>query len=25
VYPNFGVADIKVGSRLVEVEAKYTF
>jgi len=25
VYPNFGVADIKVGSRLVEVEAKYSF
>ncbi len=25
VYPNFGVADIKVGNRLVEVEAKYSF
>jgi hypothetical protein len=25
VYPNFGVADIKVGNRLVEVEAKYKF
>jgi hypothetical protein len=25
VYPNFGVANIKVGNRLVEVEAKYSF
>jgi hypothetical protein len=25
VYPNFGVANIKVGNRLVELEAKYTF
>jgi hypothetical protein len=25
VYPDFGVANIKVGNRLVEVEAKYTF
>jgi Carboxypeptidase regulatory-like domain len=24
-YPNFGVANIKVGNRLVEVEAKYSF
>ena len=24
-YPNFGTADIKVGNRLMEVEAKYTF
>jgi hypothetical protein len=24
-YPNFGVADIKVGNRLVEVEGKFTF
>ena len=24
-YPNFGVADIKVGNRLVEMEAKFTF
>jgi hypothetical protein len=24
-YPNFGVADIKVGSRLVELGAKFTF
>jgi len=25
VYPDFGVANIKVGNRLVEVEAKYSF
>ncbi|MGB0064275.1 MAG: hypothetical protein WBP85_07495, partial [Terracidiphilus sp.] len=25
VFPNFGVANIKVGNRLVEVEAKYSF
>jgi hypothetical protein len=24
-YPNFGVADIKVGSRLVELGGKFTF
>jgi hypothetical protein len=25
VYPDFGVANIKVGNRLMEVEAKFTF